>query len=152
MVIDTVFNFLLGWTLKLGSPLVGVLIISFIITLLTTLVYKYFTDQNALKQIKEDNKKLQEEMKKYKDDPKKVMELQKEAFSKGFMEPMKHQLKPLLITFIPFLLIFSWMRKVYAASDAVVLNLGIMSFGWFGTYIISSIVFSMILRKVMNVY
>ena len=128
-------------------PLSGVIIVAFIITLLTTLVYKYFTDQEALKKIKEDHKLLQEEMKNNKDNPKRMAELQKEMLQKGLLEPMKHQLKPLLITFIPFILIFGWLRETYQAVGDIFIGLG-----WFGTYIIFSIIFSMILRKVMKVY
>ncbi len=151
MGFDSIVNFLLGWTLKLGN-FGGIVMISFIVTLLTTLVYKYFTDQEALKKIKEDNKKLQDEMKIHKDNPAKVMALQKEAFSKGFLEPMKHQLKPLLITFIPIILIFSWLGKTYGVNDVKYINFLFIHLGWLGTYIVFSIIFSMILRKMMKVY
>ena len=150
MSVSTIVDFLLGWSLKLGK-FYGLLTISFLITLITTLVYKYFTDQEALKKLKEDNKGLQEEMKKHKDNPSKMMELQKEAFSKGF-EPMKHQLKPMLITAIPLLLIFTWLRKVYGVGGEIYINLGFIHLGWLGTYIIFSIIFSMVLRKLFKVY
>lgn len=151
MVIDTFFNATLGWSLHLSkeprtAALIGIVFISFLITLLSTLVYKYFTDQNALKQIKEDNKKLQAQMKEHKGNVSKMAELQKEALQKGLIEPMKHQVKPLLITFIPFILIFGWLRATYESTGDIFL-----SFGWFGTYIIFSIVFSIVLRKLLKV-
>lgn len=146
MVLETFFNAILGWTTKLGGAW-GIIIISLIITLITTLVYKYFTDQVALKKIRDDNQKLQEEMKNSKSDPKRMAELQKQMLQNGFMKPMKHQLKPLLITFIPFILIFSWLRTTYTPMGKLAFGMG-----WFGIYIISSIVFSMILRKLMKVY
>ncbi len=146
MALEGFFNFIFGWALKLSS-LLGIIIITFIITLLTTLVYKYFTDQEALKKVKEDNKRLQQEMKDHKGDVKKMAELQKEVFQKGFIEPMKHQWKPLLITFLPFILIFGWLRVTYANAGDIFLGMG-----WFGTYIIFSILFSMVLRKILNVY
>ncbi len=145
MVLDSTLNFLLGWTIKLAKPW-GIVIVSFIITLLTTLVYKYFTDQEALKKIKEDNKKLQEEMKNHKDNPTKMAELQKEMLQKSLIEPMKHQVKPLIITFLPFLLIFGWLRTTYQTAGPMLFGLE-----WFGTYFVTSIIFSIILRKLLKV-
>src|SRR3989338_1531724 len=142
MVLNSIVDFLFNWTTEFG-PLWGVIIVAGIITLITTLVYKYFTDQKALKKIKEDHKDLQEEMKKHKENPAKMAELQKQLLQKGLIEPMKHQLKPLLITFIPFILIFGWLKTTYQSSGDM-----LFGFGWFGTYIIFSIIFSIILRKV----
>jgi|SRR3989344_1230966 len=146
MVLDNFVNILFSWTLKFGY-MWGIIIIAFILTLLTTLVYKYFTDQEALKNIKEENKKLQEEMKSHKGNPAKMAELQKQALQKGLIEPMKHQIKPLLITFLPFILIFGWLRTTYGDVGTIFLGMG-----WFGTYFIFSIIFSMALRKVLKVH
>ena len=137
---------MLSWTLKFGN-IGSILIITLILAFLTTLVYKYFTDQEALKKIKEDSKKLQEEMKVHKDNPKKMAELQKEALQNSFIAPFKHQMKPLLITFIPFVLIFGWLRQTFSLSGHIFLGIG-----WFGTYFIFSIIFSTIFRKLFKVY
>ena len=145
MVLDNFFNIIFGWTIKIG-PLFGIIFISFLITLLSTLAYKYFTDQNALKLLKEDHKRIQEEMKKHKDDAKKIAELNKEALQKS-LEPFKHQIKPLLITFIPFILIFAWLRTAYVNTGDLFLGIG-----WFGNYILFSFVFSIALRKLLKVY
>lgn len=147
MAFERFFDIIFGWAIRLTGDFGGIIIISFIITLLTTLVYKYFTDQEALKRIKDENKQLQDKMKEHKGDVKKMAELQKEALQKGLIEPMKHQLKPLLITMIPFVLIFGWLRKTYENTGDLFLI-----FGWFGTYVIFSIIFSMALRKLLKVY
>lgn len=143
---NDIINYLFGWTLKFGN-LWGIIIVSFILTLITTLVYKYFTDQEALKSIKEDNKKIQEEMKEHKSNPQKLAELQKQALQKGFIEPMRHQVKPLIITFLPFFVIFGWLRTTYADVGSIFLGMG-----WFGTYFIFSFIFSMVMRKVLKVH
>jgi len=87
----------------------AILIISFVLTLLITLVYKYTTNQDLMKKLKSDMKKLQNEMKKFKDNPSKVMAHQKKIMSKN-MEYMKHSLKPTLFTFIPIIIIFGWLN------------------------------------------
>ncbi len=60
-----------------------------------------------MKEIKENQKRIQEEMKNHKGNQEKLMELQKEMMQ-DLPEQMKHSFKPMLITLIPILLIFSW--------------------------------------------
>jgi uncharacterized membrane protein (DUF106 family) len=93
--------------LSLGS-FWAVFLVSLLIALIITLVYKYVTDQELMKTLKEDLKELQKEMKKLRNDPGKMMEVQKKAMEKN-MKYMMHSFKPTLITFIPIILIFGWM-------------------------------------------
>ncbi|MBU0666242.1 MAG: EMC3/TMCO1 family protein [Nanoarchaeota archaeon] len=87
----------------------SILIISFMLTLLITLVYKYATDQHLMKKLKSEMKSLQNELKKFKNDPKKAMAHQKKIMEKN-MEYMKHSFKPTLYTFIPIIIIFGWLN------------------------------------------
>ena len=145
MVLDSFFNSIFGWIIT-WNPLAGLAIISFILMLFTTLIYKYFTDQEALKGIKQEIKDIQTEMKEFKHDTKKVMELQKKSFEKT-METFKHQIKPMLITFIPFVILLPWIRNSYTPYGKIFLGLG-----WFGTYFIFTIVFNIALRKILKVH
>ena len=86
----------------------AVFLISLIIALIITLVYKWVTDQELMKTLKEDIKALQQDMKKLRDNPSKMMEVQKKAMEKN-MKYMMHSMKPTLITFLPIILIFGWM-------------------------------------------
>ena len=86
-----------------------IILMTFFIALLTTLVYKFFTDQALLKSLKERIKKHQGEMKKHKDNPKKVMSIQKEAMSVN-MKYMTHSMRSTLITLVPIILIFGWLN------------------------------------------
>lgn len=151
-MLDNFFNLILGWTQSFGTPW-SVIILSFLITLLITVIYKYTTDQNYMKEIRTKQKQYQKEMKDLRDDPKAMMEKQKEAMSltgKYF----KHSMKPMIYTFLPIILIFGWMRTQYIVEGVSVkmLNLGIVNFGWLGTYIIFSIIFSTLIRKIMKVH
>ncbi len=92
------------------SPFLGILIVSFIISLIIVLAYKYFTNQEAMKQIKEQQKEAQKRMKELKDNPSEAMKLQKEAMGKNF-EYMKHSFKATFITIIPIIIIFGWMNS-----------------------------------------
>ncbi|PLW79568.1 hypothetical protein C0585_07065 [Candidatus Woesearchaeota archaeon] len=89
-------------------PFWGILIISFLVTLLITIIYKLVTDQEVMKTLKADMKAMQKEMKKLKDNPKKMMEVQKKAMEKN-MQYMMASMKPTLFTLIPILIIFGWL-------------------------------------------
>jgi len=95
------------------NPLIIVLLISFIITVLITVIYKYTTNQNLMKQLKDEMKEFQKEMKELKNDPKKAMEVNKKAMQTN-MKYMSHSMRSTLITFIPIILIFGWMNNSIA--------------------------------------
>lgn len=88
----------------------AILIISFVITLVITLVYKFTTDQKKMKKLKEDMKEYQKKIRTLsKENPQKAMGLQQEAM-KHNMEYMKHSFKSTLYTFIPIIIIFGWLN------------------------------------------
>jgi len=66
------------------------------------------TDQVLMRSLKEEIKNSQKKMKEYKNDPEKMMEMQKKAMETN-MKYMGHSMKPTLVSFIPIILIFSWM-------------------------------------------
>ncbi|MCD4759629.1 EMC3/TMCO1 family protein [archaeon] len=147
MVLDSFFDAIFGWVIE-PSPLWGLLVVSLILTFFVTLVYKFMTDQEALKSIKQEMKDIRKEMKQFKDDPEKVMELNKRSMEKS-MTQMKNSFKPMLITFVPLIIIFGWLRNTY---EGVQLNfLGFID-GWLWVYLIFSMLASIILRKLMKVH
>jgi len=137
---DSIFGYLIGW-----NKFVALIIISFILTLLITLVYKFLTDQHLMKSLKEEIKSHQEESKNHKDNPEKLIQIQKEAMEKN-MKLMMHSMKPMLFTFLPIIIIFGWLRTTYTDWT------GPLGLGWIWVYIISSIIFSMTLRKILKVH
>lgn len=90
-----------------------ILIISLVATAVTTLIYKYTTNQEKLKKTKADVKSLREKMNQHKGDQKKMLEIQQQMMSKN-MEMMKSSFKPMIYTFIPLILLFSWMSGALA--------------------------------------
>lgn len=138
------------------SPFWGILLISVILSIVTTLIYKYATDQSMLKQIKEDMKKYQEQLKLCKDDPAKSLEIQKQMMplnSKMMMQSMK----PMLITIIPFLVIFQLLGMWYNSLTVIPLAFHVplsklpTGLGWVGTYVIFSMIFTTLFRKALKV-
>jgi len=88
----------------------AVIILSFLISLIITLVYKYTTDQNLMKQLKDEMKELQKELKGLRGSPERAMQVQKKLMQingKYMMQSMKST----LYSFIPIILIFGWMNS-----------------------------------------
>ncbi len=106
----------LNFILKL-PPAVGILLISVFVSAVTTIVYKYTTNQNALKEIKERIKAMQAEVRSSKD-PARIAELQKEMM-KMSMRQLSSSTKSTLITIIPLFLLFGWMQAHMAYSPVI---------------------------------
>jgi uncharacterized membrane protein (DUF106 family) len=85
-------------------------------------------------------------MKLLKDNPNKMMEKNKEIMAKN-MQMMTQSFKPLLYTFVPFGIIFFGLRNIYEPFGKLLFGLS-----WIWIYILSSFVFSIILRKMLKVY
>lgn len=124
--------------------LISLLLISLILNFIIVLVYKFMTNQRRLKEIKTEMDGLKNEMKKHKENPQKLMDLQKQTMEKS-LEQMKHTMKPMLVTMIPLLLIYGWLKNIYGPQKL----LGPLTWVW--VYIISSFIYSIILRKIMKV-
>jgi len=103
-ILDPIFNPLL----KLDAVWV-IAVISLIISLIVTIIYKFMTDQNLMKRLKDEMKALQNEMKELKAHPEKMMEVQKKAMQTN-MQYMMQSMKSTLVTFIPIIIIFGWMN------------------------------------------
>ena len=139
----TPLEWMLNWNF-----LMGMIIITFFINLAQTLVHKYTTNQEELKKMKDDQKKFQEEMKQLKNQPDKMLELQKkqwETLPKSFSLSMQSA----VYTIIPLILFFRWFNDFFTILNNPKIFLGL---GWIGTYILFSIVFSIILKKILKVH
>lgn len=124
--------------LIVSNPKLSIVIISFLVSLFITVIRYFMIDKDKMKAIKEKQKALREEMKQYKNNPEKMMEINQKMLE-DMPEQMKQSFKPMIITLIPILIIFAWMRSIYALTD--------IANTWLWWYIISSIIFSLILNK-----
>lgn len=120
---------------------ISILILSLLVTLFITIITYYMTDRKRMKELRDKQKALRIEIKKHKDNPQKMMELNKQMIE-DMPEQLKHSFKPMLITMIPIIIIFAWLRSTFALT--------VIAKTWFWWYIGSSIVFSIILRKVFG--
>lgn len=124
----------------LGYPKISIIVFSALITLTSTGITAWLTDQEHLKSLKDKQKELNKKLKTSKPGEKLFQEIQMEILQiSGIM--MKAQFKPMMITIVPFLILFAWLRQTYNP---------ILGNSWIFYYIISSIVFSSIYRKLFK--
>ena len=107
--LNPALDFAFGWLLKL-PPFFALLILSLLISLIIVLIYKYTTNQQLMKQLKEEIKGYQKQMKELRQHPEKALDVQKKAMQAN-MKYMGHSMKATLITFIPIIIIFGWMNS-----------------------------------------
>jgi uncharacterized membrane protein (DUF106 family) len=135
-VLNPTLGALLSWNVYIGF-----IIIVGLTSLILTLSQKYLSDQKQLKELKNEQKILNEEMKKYKDHPEKLMEIQKKQLE-FIPKTFNLTLMPMIYTSIPIILLFRWFGD---KLDVVFGN------WWVLYYIIGAMVFSSIFRKVFDV-
>jgi len=87
----------------------AIILLSFIIALIISVIYKYTTNQDLMKRLKEEMKEFQKQMKELRQDPQKMMAVQKKAMETN-MKYMMQSMKSTLFTFIPIIIIFGWMN------------------------------------------
>lgn len=120
-------------------PIYSLIGISIIVTLVSTLAHKWLTNQEHMKNLKSRQKEIQKELKGCKDTDL-LKELNAELLQlTGVM--FKSSMKPMFVTIVPFLLLFNWLREVYAP---------ILS-SWIWYYLGFSILSSIFIRKVLKV-
>jgi len=126
------------------------------LAIITTLVYKFATDQNMMKELKAELKKYTDSMKEHKDDTEKMLESQKKAMDIN-MKIMKQNFKPMLITMVPFIGVFWGLRNLFEGVTILPFNYHVplsglaTGLGWIGTYLIFSLIFTTVFRKALKV-
>ena len=124
----------------------GMAILVLLLSVFTTIIQKYATDQKTLREMKEEQKKLQEDIKKLEVGSKEHTELSMKSMK--FIGPMmKLSMRPIIYTAIPFILFFRWFTDYFALVDFKFF--GFLSWFWF--YLLGSIIFSSVLRKILKV-
>ena len=126
--------------MMIANPKISIGVFSVLVTLASTLAQKWLTNQEHLAALKKRQKEIQKELKGCKEEC--VMkELNAEMLKlTGVM--FKSSMKPMFVTIIPFLILFTWLRGIYVP---------LLGTGWIWYYLGYSIVASMILRKVLKV-
>ena len=124
-----------------NNPRVAIIILSFIVTLFITTITYFMTDREKMKEIKDRQKELRKEMKTHKDNPEKMLEINKKMME-DMPEQLKHSMRPMMVTIIPIIIFFGWLRATFALTA--------IAGTWFWWYLGSSIFFSIFVRKIFG--
>lgn len=147
-----------------SQPLISIIVFSFVIMLVLTLIYKFCTNQKRMKEIRDEQKLIQTQIKTEKD-PQKMMGLQEQLLKKS-AEQMKATMLPMFLTLLFIGPVFIFLRNLYITAKVGIIlpwNFNIPVFcsilpglcdgaGWFLCYIIFGTVFSIIQRKILKVH
>jgi len=125
------------------NPKASIIIIGFIVSFLISLINYFVLDKEKVRDTKVKQKALQKQIKEHQKagNHAKMMELNKEMMTLT-MDMMRHSFKPMIITFIPIILLIGFIRDIYTETA--------ISGSWIWYYIGSALVSSLIFRKVFK--
>ena len=164
-----------------GFPILTVFLIATIIAFITTLANKLLVDQDEMEASRNEMKEFQEKMKEAQKsgDAKKLAKaqaMQQQVMAKQ-SSMMMNSFKPLIVTFIPIMLMFWWMAQPDNPINSIVIQLPQFVYyvllvplwqsifgmfygggssalpftaGWLGWYIMCTFAMTQILRKFMG--
>ena len=124
-----------------SNPKISIVALAFLVSIAITLINYFMVDREKMKQIKQKQKQLREEMKKFKDNPEKMMEINKQMLE-DMPEQLKMSFKPMVITLVPLLILFAWLKSTFAVTS--------IASTWIWWYIGASIVSSIVTRKLFG--
>lgn len=124
-----------------ANPKTGIILISLAMTALLTAVRAFLSDKKRMREIKTMQEEIRKEMKIHKDNPDKMLELNSRMME-HFPEQMKQAMKIMLITMIPLIIIFSWVRETFALTS--------IASSWIWWYIGFSVLFGFLFGKIFK--
>ena len=122
-------------------PIWSIIVIGVLVSLFISLINYFVLDKDKMRKGKEKQKEIQKQMKEHKHDHVKQTELSKELMSHT-MENLKHSFKPMIITIIPILVIFWWMKEIFIETT--------IAKTWLWWYIGTAIASSLVFRKLFK--
>ncbi len=132
-----------------------VTIVAVFVTLVSTLIQKKLTDVDLVKSLKAETKRINKDMKEVREDPKKTNEMMSKSFEIQ-KKMMGQTMKPMMISSVVVFVAFFLLSTFFEAGVTLVQLPFSLPFigngiGWFGIFIIASIISSLIFRKVLDV-
>ena len=131
----------------------GILIAAFLVSVVSQLIYKKFSDQLKIGELNSRMKDIRKEMRNLKD-PDKLMALNTEML-KNNSDKMRLVMKPMMISSMMFIGAFYLWGKLFKGFNLFIFSSSLpligADVGWLLTYILASLVLSVVVRKKMGV-
>ncbi len=153
-LLDGALGFIWHW-----PGIYAVFVVAIIVGVISVVAQYVLVDQEKLRTIREEvtefNKRLMQAQKSGSKKELKKLETQKKKAQQKQSEMMGMTMKPMLLTFIPIVIFFGWVRSQPAASELVIdLPFTLPYFGdtlgWLGWYLLCSLFFTQVLRKALD--
>ena len=123
--LNYIFNHLLSLDPTPNNPILTVFVISFIVSLITTVANKYLVNQDEMNKTQKEMREFQERVKEVQKsgDQKAMAKLQAEQVEmmQKQSKMMTEQFKPMIATMVPILLVFWWMSASTIKNTVVIL-------------------------------
>ncbi len=134
--------------------LFGIIVVALVLNIVTQIIYKKFSNQKVLKELNDEIKSIQKTIKEITDSDEKLR-LQSRMLGIS-QEKMKHTMKPMLFSSLIFMVSFPFISKLFKGFTLFVFEKSYpiigSDVGWLLTYIMVSLVSSMIIRKKMGIH
>lgn len=132
---------------------VGIILVAVLMSFVSQLIYKKFSDQDALKDLNDRIKQVRKEMKGLKD-PDRLMKLNDEMLRHSNAK-MRLIMKPMMISSMIFIISFYVWSNLFKGFNLFIFSdpLPIIGndVGWLLTYVFASVIVSSAVRKKMGV-
>lgn len=136
------------------KPVLAELIVAVVVTFLSTIPYRFLTDQAKVREIKEKQKELQKKVKEVpKENTEEAGKLSKEVLELTNKQMMMN-MKPMFVTLGLVILILPWMSGAFVGQIALLpfsLPFFGNDFGWLAWYFFISLPFTTLFRKLLGV-
>lgn len=136
------------------TPLIELVLISLGITSISQAVYFFMVDQDYVERTREEIRELTKKLREVSPNSKEYKTLLNKQLKLN-MEMTKHTFKPNLVTIVPYIAMFSLLKKRYEGIPMINLPFKLFGkyyIGWIGTFILVSLVTTTIIQAVVKYY
>ena len=136
------------------SPLLELVLISLGVTGFSQAIYLIMVDQDYIERTRAKIRELTSQMKSLSPNSKEYKNLLNQQL-KINMEMTKHTFKPNLVTIVPYIIMFSLLKKRYDGVRMINLPFNLLGknyIGWIGTFILVSLIATTIIQAVVKYY
>ena len=153
-LLDSVLGRIWDW-----PGIYAVFVVAIIVGVISVMAQYVLVDQEKLRNLRQETSEYQKKMMQaQKSGSKKELrklEAQKKRAQQQQSEMMGMTMRPLMLTFIPIVVFFGWVRVQPEAAELVIdlpFTLPVFgdTLGWLGWYFLCSFFFSTLLRKILN--
>ncbi len=127
-----------------------ILLISLIMSIFNQIAFMKIVNRDEYNKLRNDMKEKRSKMKELDAKHPDYSKEQNDLMSLS-LKMTRLTLKPSMYTMLPFWFVFVYLQKSFSSAGAILTLFG-YSFGWLGTYLIFSLMFSLFTRKAFEKY